>query len=616
MKTVAPPRSLIPERTRERTLSRLDRCWRDVFKPITPLKPSVWCEKNIVIKKSARPGPLRWDNAPYLREIVDCVTDDEVERITLQCAAQIGKTLGMWSILSYLGCEQPQDILLAMPDEQTAKQKVKTEFNPWLQDCLPLKRKLLDDRYADSILLKQFSDFNLRFCGNSPSQLASFPICYLILDEVGKFKDATDKEAPAVSLAIERTSTFKGKRKIIAASTPTFVGDYITQFFEEGTQEHYHVPCLDCHTFQPLVFEQLQFGHCKHNGEWLIPEVKESTWYKCANCGGQIHDYHKPEMLRKGRWVANFPERRIHRSFQLSKLYPIWVSFGDFAAEFLQSKSFIGRYQNFYNSWRGEAWTEISNTANEESILSHRGEYPQHTIPQPPLGIVMTVDVGKRDFHYVIRGWCQNETSFLIDAGFVQSFDDLLAVAQQVIKTPEGDMRISHRVIDSGYEASDIYRFCHQHDFIPVKGFRRQNQPLKWGKVDGETLNLLEIDTTFFKDAFQAKLKVSNGAPGSWNLFDSIGNGYAKHLTGEICVEAIDKATGQMKREWKKVGDNHFLDCEIYQLAMAYALQLRFVKEAPPTVEQKQIQLSKKLPPQSTFRRPDGRDFWDRGSGF
>lgn len=82
-----------------------------------------------------------------------------------------------------------------------------------------LKRRYHESDSSVSEL--QFDGMYLVIVGsNSPSQLASRPIRNLFLVEVDKYPGASKKESDPISLATERTKTFRN-RKIFKTSTPT-----------------------------------------------------------------------------------------------------------------------------------------------------------------------------------------------------------------------------------------------------------------------------------------------------------------------------------------------------------------------------------------------------------
>ena len=60
---------------------------------ISDIKPSEWCEENryMTADVSSRPGMFTYDNSPYTREIVDCLSPDHPARmVAVIKGAQIG----------------------------------------------------------------------------------------------------------------------------------------------------------------------------------------------------------------------------------------------------------------------------------------------------------------------------------------------------------------------------------------------------------------------------------------------------------------------------------------------------------------------------------------------
>jgi phage terminase large subunit GpA-like protein len=432
------------------------------------------------------------------------------------------------------------------------------------------------------------------------------------MDEVDKFTEATETEAPAINLAIERTNTYFN-RKIFMASTPTVSGSAIHRAFLSGDQRYYQVSCPRCKEFQKLVFDGLKWGEdLKINGGWDYDAVKATAYYQCQRCEKPIHSYQKHQLLSTGIWV---PEGKAgsHRSYHLSALYSPFLSFGDFAVEFLRSKKDLGSYRNFYNSWRGEIWQEISQSASTSQILDHKLQYPEGICPENPLAVIMTADLGKHQIWYVIRAWCHNETSYLLRYGSVPNMAALNDVARSVFKSPSGDVVVTHKLIDSGYETDEVYKFCRETGFIPVKGLQSASQPTSWSKVDSyDGMNRCLVDTTAYKDSIQRKLLITPGDPGSWNLHETTNELYSSHLTAEIAVEQTN-AYGVPKRIWKRIrAANHLLDCEVYNFAAASVLNIKFQAAPVPVVIHRSEQKQKKSPStQRTFNRPDGRTFWE-----
>lgn len=64
------------------------------LKPPPKLTISEWADqfRRMSPEASARPGRWRTDNAPYLREIMDAISDPHVHEVVLKSSSQVGKT--------------------------------------------------------------------------------------------------------------------------------------------------------------------------------------------------------------------------------------------------------------------------------------------------------------------------------------------------------------------------------------------------------------------------------------------------------------------------------------------------------------------------------------------
>ena len=61
---------------------------------------------------------------------------------------------------------------------------------------------------------------------------------------------------------------------------------------------NYFVPCPHCGAYQTLKFKQL-----KWEGDEMT-EAQRTAYYECEHCKEKIHDSHKMQMLRAGKWEA------------------------------------------------------------------------------------------------------------------------------------------------------------------------------------------------------------------------------------------------------------------------------------------------------------------------
>ena len=170
---------------------------------------------------------------------------------------------------------------------------------------------------------------------------------------------------------------------------------------------------------------------------------------------------------------------------------------------------------------------------------------------------------------------------------------------------------MTHGFIDSGYNTEAVRNFCIENHWVPVKGVDSSNHTQAVKLSNWQNLGLLLVNADYFKDALQVKLNIKNDDPGAWLLHRNTVIDYAEQLCTEAPVEEKDK-WGRTKRKWKVFpgADNHYLDCEVYQLAAAMHLGFRFngpEHVMSPATKQKQ---PKRTDDDQGPTRRDGRPFW------
>ena len=139
-------------------------------------------------------------------------------------------------------------------------------------------------------------------------------------------------------------------------------------------------------------------------------------------------------------------------------------------------------------------------------------------------------------------------------------------------------------LIDSGYDADDVYDFCaYNSDWaLPCKG---SSNPMKshfmistvnkdYSKAYG--MNLVMVDGGKYKDMIAGRLHKPNGR-GSWMVYKGCDVEYAEQVTSEHKV-SVKTGKGKARLEWVPKyshAPNHYLDCECYAMAAADTLGLR-----------------------------------------
>ena len=536
---------------------------------------------------------------------MDAFTDPHVEEITVMASSQVGKTEAMLNMLGYVIDQDPGPTLMVLPRESDARSVSYNRVLPMIQGSPTLHDRMPSKSDDITKLEYRMDRMILFFAGsNSPADLASRPIRYLFLDEIDKYPKFSGREADPIKLASERQKTFWNK-KTVKVSTPTTRDGYIYREFDKSDQCKFFVPCPHCGGYQILVFGQIKWPEKERSVEKI--RNKRLAWYECEHCQKRIEDYHKPQMLDKGKWVPRDCEINDdgeiwgegldskHRGFWINSLYSPWLNWSDIATEFLKSKDFIELLMNFVNSWLAEVWEEKIEETTVDKVRTLSCDYLHGTVPDDVVVLTAGVDVQKDHFFYVIRGWGYEEQSWLVRSGSVEYWDDLVEVLfntdYRKISGSE-TLPVYMTCVDSGYRTDEVYHFCRHwrdrakaikgQDAITDGRFYRASKidiNSRTGSIIKSGLVLWNLNVSQYKDKISRL--VSTKDPNKWHLFKDPSDDYLSQFTSEHKVLVRNRNTGKAKEVWQKKRSsvaNHYLDAEVYAVAAAdiiRALNLR-----------------------------------------
>lgn len=558
-----------------------------VLKPPENLTVSQWADKYRVLsnKDSASPGRWRTSRTPYLKTPMDAFNDLHIRDILFVGGTQIGKTVLEQNMIAYAIDQEPGPMLIVYPTKELAEFTSKNRLFPMVQLSEPLRQKYDSER--SQILEMQFSDMYIALVGaNSAAGLSSRPVQYVFFDEIDKFPKWTGNEAGPMELAEDRTKTFYN-RKIIRVSSPTLKTGNIWQGWEHAeAQYQYFVPCPHCGAFQTFKMKNLHWPK-----DTTPEEAAGAAEYQCEHCGQTIDDRQKMSMLRDGEWrTVNCPKVRPRKiAFHLSSFYSPWLSFGDLARKFLESKDYPEKLMNFINSWLAEPWEDRASRLHSDIVKEKVLPYERGTMPEEAQLLTCSVDVQLDHFYFVVRAWGPHMTSWLVDYGREETWEDIEAVINRSYSDTNGEVRIINlAAIDSGYNTDEVYQFCAEHMdvTIPTKGSAtplrsRYTVTVLDKGSKGFGLRLFRFDPNQMKDYIAGRLQVDAGAAGSWNVFRGVEREYSDQICAEQKVEHKDKK-GRVTQRWEKISShaqNHYLDCETNNILAAEILGVRYLVE-------------------------------------
>ena len=602
---------------------------QDAIKLLAPpeeLKVSEWAEKYRMLDSmtSAEPGPWSNGRTPYLVEIMDALLDSDIEEIVFCKCTQVGGTEVELNMLGYVIQQDPSPVEVVYPTETMGGSVMDKRIKPMIRSTPSLFKKFDPDSSGYEL---DFTDMFIKVVwSNSPSGLASFAMKYLFLDEVDKYPGAGKKEADPISLAKERTKTFRGS-KVYMTSTPTIRSNHIWKAKEGADLEkHYFIPCPHCGEFIELRFDNLRWpGKDKDlvdaYGEEALKEMlgtfepvddaegmsnadrAEFAFYICQECGCVITDVQKQAAVKQGHWEAVRQTTRFIKTvaFWINTLYSPFVRFAEIAKEFMESKDDPERLQNFVNSWLGEPWEDTKLKTSAELVLERQTELPEFTVPDWTKLLTAGVDVQESSVYWTIRAWGDFLTSQNIAHGQVYSLDEIEQIMNLEYRTESGSvMLVNLCLIDSGYATDTVYDFCAVNlDWAkPVKGSSSTGMEshFKITTVNRDAsraygIELVIVNGDKYKDMIADRMHRKNGK-GSWMVYQGCDDEYAGQVTAE---HKVNTAPAGKRPQLKWVpkyshADNHYLDAEVYALAAADTLKVRMLHlqgEQQPQPEKK-----------------------------
>jgi phage terminase large subunit GpA-like protein len=531
---------------------------------------------------------------------MDRFTDPLIEKIVLCFGAQLGKTETELNMIGYALDQTSSPTMMVYPTDTIAKFASDKRVQPMIKSV-----KSISDKFDENSKLLEL-DFNngnymVLVGANSPSSLSSRSIKHLFFDEIDKYPAFAGKEADPIKLATERTKTFVDK-KIVMVSTPTVESGNIWQaFMSANERRQYYVPCPHCGVSQVLKFKQIKWPE-EHNDN--ADMIRDTAYYECEHCGERIYDKHKMEMLRRGEWRAvNESQSKVRSvSYHLSSIYSPWVTFGDVAYEFKNSKGTPATLMNFINSWLAEPWRSAK-TKSTQNMEFTQSNYPCGVVPDKAVLLIASVDVQLDHFWWEVRAYAPGVKSYLIDYGQASTWEDLEEIIiNREYPSEYGESRqVMKAGIDSGFRTDEVYQFCSRFPevCIPVKGSSNHSTmaapytmtSLEKGVVGG--LKLYVLNTDYWKDFIFARMIRPADEDGTIHLYKDCPQEYSDHLRSEEKQEIRNVKTGAVTVQWKPLTShpvNHLLDTCTYNAAVADIAGVKYLVEPADYEETEEVE--------------------------
>lgn len=584
--------------------ARIRRCTLRVLHGILnyplPLTVSQWADQYRYLSResSAEPGPWRTDRTPYLRGIMDAISDPTVERVVFMKCARIGGTECGQNMLGYYMAHDPSPILVVQPTVENAQGWSKEQLAPMLRDTPVLRRLVRDPRARDSgntILQKLFPGGIMTAVGaNSGAGLRRRSIRILFLDEIDAFPDSAGTEGDPVDLATTRTTNFPD-RKIFMASTPRLKGfSKIEYWYQRSDQRLYLVPCPHCGHFQALEWARLRYK-----------DLREPV-YICAGCEREIDESQKHTMNMAGRWEAR-AEFAGSAGFHINQLYSEFENarWPVLVRRWREAQGSVELLQVFVNTVLGECWEESTGQISVEGLESRLEDY--QAVPEGGVVLTAGVDVQADRLEVAVRAWGRGEESWLLDFHQIPGdpsqepvWTQLDAYLSETWPHETGlALPIVATGIDSGHQTDMVYRFCAPRlarRVFALKGASKPYAPIVNYKPtvhNNYRCRLYLVGTNDAKDVIHERLKVVLGdearpSPGAFHFPAWPAERYGEYFDQLTAERPLRKQEGgRWRRRWvlPRGKRSEALDCEVYALVALRLARVNLDRAAKDLLE-------------------------------
>jgi phage terminase large subunit GpA-like protein len=616
------PRQATPEAIDHWRRER-DAIVRIAFAPRSTLTLSQWADQNRVLSSDlGSPGQWKTSTVPYMRRIMDAITDPRVREVSVRKPTRIGATQAIvLNTIGYYIDQEPSPVIVAVPTLDDARKFSAQLLQPMLDDtpCLAGRVEAVKSkRRRQTILEKSFAGITLQIIGTKSARAMRMVHGRIILmSEVDAYDASAGVEGDPTKLIVKRAGAYD-EPKIVRESTPLILEhSRINPAFLSGSEEYFYVPCPHCKEYQQLEWgdEDTNYG-IKWEKRATIEESAETVFYVCKPNGCEIEEPSKFAMTQAGEWKAEHPERKEHLSFHLDSLVSPFdgARWAGQVKELLEAEGKPEAKKVWVNTLRGLPWEEEGIELDESSLTMHVHPYPcecaegkhdplgceTRRVPDRAAVITRFVDTQDDRLEVFEWAWGAGEEAWRLELEIIPGDPGILEGAPNspwsVLAARLGKMwrheygapmTAAVTGIDSGgHHTKEVYAFAKKHlaeRVFATKGSSLGEGVPLLGKIsrnNSARVALLPIGVFAAKEAILSRFaKISAPGPGYIHLHDGIDAERLKQFAAEKLF--TDYKGGRPKRAFRKAERhlrNEELDGLVGAMAMLQALGVARVR--------------------------------------
>lgn len=446
----------------------LQRMVRRCFRPIERLSPSQQCEKYLSLppgKNESKPGKVRFNERPFLREPIDAAAEPGVTDVVLVGPTRLGKTFILRMLFAWSIAFDPAPAMWVDTTIDTARRVSKKELRPLVEYNACLRSRKPGGPNARHL----FTDLAMHFPGaafgmvgaNSDNQVAGDTVTRVFGNEVGKWRGATEKDANIQEQVRHRTEAADEDRFHFWSCTPDLEQGLTWQLAQKGDLRKWFAVCPRCMHAQELVWGEAggpagvwwPSSAKSAEGKWDLVRVKREARYRCTNAACTANhgptgwdDLERRDAVQNaearggGFRPTKAPDVPGWRSYHVNGLYGPLSSndVGELAVDFLSARSngFWTTRQDFWNSRMGMPWLDTPSDLNAQKFVARerwpigngqfisylRGEVPDGWKPD---GFILGYDIQNNRFEWGVSAFDWSGRMVTVDHGACAGWKDL-----------------------------------------------------------------------------------------------------------------------------------------------------------------------------------------------
>jgi phage terminase large subunit GpA-like protein len=413
------------------------------------------------------------------------------------------------------------------------------------------------------------------------------------LDEVDEYEEDLNGQGDPLDMIEARQTDFlrSGTWKRAYISTPTVKGaSNIEKRVAAGDQRRWTMTCPHCND------TDLRFDEESDNFKYNSAAPYEAH-YIASCCGGVIEGWQKNAVYLTGRWVPTV--KGGYKSYIFGGLSAPAVPFDHVAAKLSSAASDPAKQKTVRNLVLGLLFDMKGDAPDHMLLMARREDYRMGQIPPGALLITIAADVQMRGIYVEVLAHGADQQSWVMFADYLDgpttNINDGAFVALTELYRREwpdaygNRLRVDEFGIDAGYHTDAVYEWTRRHPGTKalkgLDGWTRialgiaTDQDVNYGgrRIKGGA-KLRGVGTWSLKSKFYeyvALQPIAEGSaliypPGYCHFGQFLDEPYFKQITSEYLADEVHR--GRKHKVWTErpgYAANHWLDCRIYNIALA-----------------------------------------------